>query len=126
MSARVLLVEDNEANADMLSRRLLRQGFEVLLAGDGLQALELAGREHPDLILMDISLPKIDGWESTRRLKADPATAGIPVVALTAHAMVADRQKCLEAGCDEFETKPIDLKRLLAKMHALIDARVPQ
>lgn len=126
MSARVLLVEDNEANADMLSRRLLRQGFEVLLAGDGLQALELAGREHPDLILMDISLPKIDGWESTRRLKADPATAAIPVVALTAHAMVADRQKCLEAGCDEFETKPIDLKRLLAKMHALIDARVPQ
>lgn len=126
MSARVLLVEDNEANADMLSRRLLRQGFEVLLAGDGLQALELAGREHPDLILMDISLPKIDGWESTRRLKADPATADIPVVALTAHAMVADRQKCLEAGCDEFETKPIDLKRLLAKMHALIDARVPQ
>lgn len=126
MSARVLLVEDNEANADMLSRRLLRQGFEVLLAGDGLQALELAGREHPDLILMDISLPKIDGWESTRRLKADPATAGIPVVALTAHAMVADRQKCLEAGCDEFETKPIDLKRLLAKMHALIDARVPR
>lgn len=126
MSARVLLVEDNEANADMLSRRLLRQGFEVLLAGDGLQALEMAVREHPDLILMDISLPKIDGWESTRRLKADPATAGIPVVALTAHAMVADRQKCLEAGCDEFETKPIDLKRLLAKMHALIGADLPR
>lgn len=124
MSARVLLVEDNEANADMLSRRLSRQGFEVLLAGDGLQALDLAGRERPDLILMDISLPKIDGWESTRRLKADPSTAGIPVVALTAHAMVADREKCLEAGCDEFETKPIDLKRLLGKMHALIATRV--
>jgi two-component system, cell cycle response regulator DivK len=123
VSARVLLVEDNEANADMLSRRLTRQGFVVTVAGDGLLAVETAVAEQPDLILMDISLPKIDGWESTRRLKADPATAAIPVVALTAHAMVADRQKCLDAGCDDFETKPIDLKRLLDKMHGLLAAR---
>jgi CheY-like chemotaxis protein len=126
MSARVLLVEDNEANADMLSRRLTRQGFEVRLATDGLQAVEQAQRERPDLILMDISLPKIDGWEATRRLKADAATASVPIVALTAHAMVADRQKCLDAGCDEFETKPIDLKRLLEKMQALLAARSPR
>ena len=126
MTARVLLVEDNEANADMLSRRLTRQGFEVRLATDGLQAVEQAQRERPDLILMDISLPKIDGWEATRRLKADAATAGVPIVALTAHAMVADRQKCLDAGCDEFETKPIDLKRLLEKMQALLAGRSPR
>ena len=126
MSARVLLVEDNEANADMLSRRLTRQGFEVRLATDGLQAVEQALRERPDLILMDISLPKIDGWEATRRLKADAATAGVPIVALTAHAMVADRQKCLDAGCDEFETKPIDLKRLLEKMQTLLAIRSPR
>lgn len=126
MSVRVLLVEDNEANADMLSRRLTRQGFEVRLATDGLQAVEQALRERPDLILMDISLPKIDGWEATRRLKADASMAHVPIVALTAHAMVADRQKCLDAGCDEFETKPIDLKRLLEKMQALLAARSPQ
>ena len=126
MTARVLLVEDNEANADMLSRRLTRQGFEVRLATDGLQAVEQAQREQPDLILMDISLPKIDGWEATRRLKADAATASVPIVALTAHAMVADRQKCLDAGCDEFETKPIDLKRLLEKMQALLAGRSPR
>lgn len=126
MSARVLLVEDNEANADMLSRRLTRQGFEVRLATDGLQAVEQALRERPDLILMDISLPKIDGWEATRRLKADAATAGVPIVALTAHAMVADRRKCLDAGCDEFETKPIDLKRLLEKMQTLLAIRSPR
>lgn len=126
MSARVLLVEDNEANADMLSRRLTRQGYEVQLATDGLQAVEQALRQRPDLILMDISLPKIDGWEATRRLKADAATAAVPIVALTAHAMVADRQKCLDAGCDEFETKPIDLKRLLEKMQVLLAGRSPQ
>lgn len=126
MTARVLLVEDNEANADMLSRRLTRQGFEVRLATDGLQAVEQAQRERPDLILMDISLPKIAGWEATRRLKADAATASVPIVALTAHAMVADRQKCLDAGCDEFETKPIDLKRLLEKMQALLAGRSPR
>ncbi|MGE0812408.1 MAG: response regulator [Vicinamibacterales bacterium] len=124
MRVRVLLVEDNEANADMLSRRLVRQGFEVAVAVDGLQALAAAARERPDLILMDINLPKIDGWEATRRLKANPATASVPVVALTAHAMVADRQKCFDAGCDEFETKPVDLKRLVEKMHALLAARV--
>ena len=122
MSARVLLVEDNEANADMLSRRLARHGYEVVLATDGLQAV--AGR--PDLILMDISLPKIDGWEATRRIKAETATAAVPIVALTAHAMVADRQKCLDAGCDEFETKPIDLKRLLEKMQTLLAVRSPR
>ena len=126
MSARVLLVEDNEANADMLSRRLARHGYEVVLATDGLQAVEQAVAGRPDLILMDISLPKIDGWEATRRIKADTATAAVPIVALTAHAMVADRQKCLDAGCDEFETKPIDLKRLLEKMQALLAVRSPR
>lgn len=126
MNVRVLLVEDNEANADMLSRRLTRQGYEVRLATDGLQAVEQALHERPDLILMDISLPKIDGWEATRRLKADVTMAHVPIVALTAHAMVADRQKCLDAGCDEFETKPIDLKRLLEKMQALLAGRSPQ
>ncbi len=123
MSARLLLVEDNEANADMLSRRLHRQGFDVLLATDGLQAVDVATSAQPDLVLMDISLPKIDGWEATRRLKGAAATAAIPIIALTAHAMVADRQKCLDAGCNEFETKPIDLKRLLEKIHALLGAR---
>ncbi len=123
MSARLLLVEDNDANADMLSRRLHRQGFEVLLATDGLQAVEVATNAQPDLVLMDISLPQIDGWEATRRLKGAATTAAIPVIALTAHAMVADRQKCLDAGCNEFETKPIDLKRLLEKIHALLGAR---
>ncbi len=120
MSARVLLVEDNEANADMLSRRLARHGYEVVLATDGLQAVEQAVAGRPDLILMDISLPKIDGWEATRRIKAETATAAVPIVALTAHAMVADRQKCLDAGCDEFETKPVDLPRLLEKMQRLL------
>jgi CheY-like chemotaxis protein len=126
MSARVLLVEDNEANADMLSRRLARHGYEVVLATDGLQAVEQAVAGRPDLILMDISLPKIDGWEATRRIKAETATAAVPIVALTAHAMVADRQKCLDAGCDEFETKPIDLKRLLEKMQTLLAVRSPR
>jgi len=123
MRARLLLVEDNDANADMLSRRLHRQGFEVLLAVDGLQAVEVATHAQPDLVLMDISLPTIDGWEATRRLKGAAVTAAIPIIALTAHAMVADRQKCLDAGCDEFETKPIDLKRLLEKISALLGAR---
>ena len=126
MSARVLLVEDNEANADMLSRRLARHGYEVVLATDGLQAVEQAVAGRPDLILMDISLPKIDGWEATRRIKAETATAAVPIVALTAHAMVADRQKCLDAGCDELETKPIDLKRLLEKMQTLLAVRSPR
>ncbi len=110
----------------MLSRRLARHGYEVVLATDGLQAVEQAVAGRPDLILMDISLPKIDGWEATRRIKAETATAAVPIVALTAHAMVADRQKCLDAGCDEFETKPIDLKRLLEKMQTLLAVRSPR
>jgi two-component system, cell cycle response regulator DivK len=124
MSPRVLLVEDNDANADMLSRRLRRHGFVVLLAMDGLDAVAAATRERPDLVLMDIGLPKVDGLESTRRLKANPDTAAIPVVALTAHAMVSDHQKCLDAGCDGFETKPIDLPRLLDTIRRLIAAGV--
>lgn len=120
MSVLVLLVEDNDANADMLSRRLAKHGFDVHLARDGRTALVLAHELTPALILMDISLPEIDGWETTRQLKASPATAAVPVIALTAHAMVSDREKCLAAGCDEFETKPIDLRRLLDKMQALI------
>ncbi|MGI9265458.1 MAG: response regulator [Gammaproteobacteria bacterium] len=114
--SRILLVEDNEMNRDMLSRRLERKGFDVSIAVDGAAALELAVREEPDLILMDLSLPIMDGWEATQRLKSDPATAGIPVIALTAHAMSGDREKAIEAGCDDYDTKPINLKRLLEKM----------
>lgn len=117
---RILLVEDNENNRDMLSRRLQRKGYEVLLAEDGRQALEVAEAEKPDLVLMDMSLPEIDGWEATRRLKANPVTAGTPVIALTAHAMSGDREKALEAGCDDYDTKPVDLPSLLAKMEALL------
>jgi len=123
---KLLLVEDNAANADMLRRRLERRGFEVVIASSGLQAILFAHQERPALILMDMSLPEIDGWEATRRLKHDPATAAIPIIALTAHAMVTDRDRSLRAGCDEFETKPIDLDRLLGKVAALlpvIDAR---
>lgn len=114
----LLLVEDNELNRDMLSRRLERKGFRVSLAVDGLQALERVQAEPPDLILMDLSLPGIDGWEATRRLKADAATRAIPVIALTAHAMSGDRDRALEAGCDDFDTKPVDLPRLLGKIEA--------
>jgi CheY-like chemotaxis protein len=118
--AKILLVEDNEMNRDMLSRRLVRNGFEVVMAVNGREGLDMAVRESPDLILMDMSLPVLDGWDATRQLKADPKTAGIPVIALTAHAMDSDRQKALEAGCDDFDTKPIELPRLLEKMRALI------
>jgi two-component system cell cycle response regulator DivK len=118
--AKILLVEDNEMNRDMLSRRLARNGFEVVMAVNGREGLDMAVRENPDLILMDMSLPVLDGWDATRQLKADPKTAGIPVIALTAHAMDSDRQKALEAGCDDFDTKPIELPRLLEKMRALI------
>jgi len=114
--SRILLVEDNEMNRDMLSRRLKRKGFEVSIAVDGAAALEAVAREKPELVLMDLSLPIMDGWEATQRLKADPATAGIPVIALTAHAMSGDREKAIEAGCDDYDTKPINLKRLLEKM----------
>jgi CheY-like chemotaxis protein len=120
MSGRILLVEDNDVNADMLSRRLTKRGYAVTIAADGLQAVERAGALRPDLILMDISLPGIDGWEATRRLKTDPATAPIPVIVLTAHAMASDRQKSLDAGCQEFETKPVDFARLLQKIEQLI------
>ena len=113
---RVLLVEDNEMNRDMLSRRLSRKGFEVVMAVDGAEALEMALSHSPDLILMDMNLPVIDGWEATSRLKADPLTASIPVIGLTAYAMEGDRQKCLAAGCDDYDTKPIELPRLLNKM----------
>ena len=115
---KVLLVEDNEMNRDMLSRRLSRKGFEVILALDGAEALQAALAEAPALILMDMSLPVMDGWEATRRIKAEAATAAIPVIGLTAHAMDGDREKCLAAGCDDYDTKPVDLPRLLEKMHA--------
>jgi CheY-like chemotaxis protein len=118
---RILLVEDNEMNRDMLSRRLTRAGYEVVMAADGLLGIAAARTEAPDLILMDMSLPGIDGWEATRRLKMDAATRHIPVIALTAHAMVSDRQKALEAGCDDYDTKPVDLSRLLGKMQAALE-----
>jgi len=117
---KILLVEDNEMNRDMLSRRLLRKGFEVVMAVDGGQAVTMAESEHPDLILMDMSLPVIDGWEATRRVKAAEATAHIPVIALTAHAMSGDREKALDAGCDDYDTKPIEMPRLLEKIDALL------
>ena len=118
--AKILLVEDNELNRDMLSRRLIRRGYEVVMAVDGEEALASAAREQPNLILMDMSLPKIDGWEATLRLKADPSLSAIPVIALTAHAMAGDRERALEAGCDEFDTKPIEFERLLAKIEGLL------
>ena len=118
--AKILLVEDNELNRDMLSRRLARRGHQVLEATDGEAALALAASERPDLILMDMSLPGLDGWEATRRLKAAPATRPIPVIALTAHAMVADRERSLEAGCDDFDTKPVEIERLLGKIARLL------
>ncbi len=117
---RVLYVEDNEMNRDMLSRRLQRRGFEVLIAGDGEQGVTLAAAEKPDLILMDMSLPVLDGWEATRRIKAAPDTRRIPIIGLTAHAMAADRDKCLEAGCDDYDTKPVELGRLLEKIERLL------
>ena len=117
---RILLVEDNELNRDMLSRRLIRQGFEVVAAQDGAAGVAKASSERPELILMDMSLPVLDGWEATRQLKADPATSHIPVIALTAHAMSDDREKALAAGCDDFDTKPIELPRLLSKIQALL------
>jgi CheY-like chemotaxis protein len=117
----ILIVEDNEMNRDMLSRRLERKGYKVLLAVDGEMGLEVARANTPDLVLMDMSLPVVDGWEATRRLKADDRLKHIPVIALTAHAMSIDRDKALEAGCDDYDTKPIELPRLLAKMEALLE-----
>jgi CheY-like chemotaxis protein len=117
---KILLVEDNEMNRDMLSRRLIRKGYEVLIAVDGGQGVEMAKSQAPDLILMDMSLPVLDGWTATRHIKADPATQAIPVIALTAHAMAGDKEKALEAGCEDYDTKPIELARLLDKMEALL------
>jgi two-component system cell cycle response regulator DivK len=117
---RILLVEDNEMNRDMLSRRLVRNGYEVFIAVDGQQGADMALSERPDLILMDMSLPVIDGWEATRRVKANDATRGIPVIALTAHAMAGDREKAIEVGCEDYDTKPIELSRLLGKVAALL------
>lgn len=116
----ILIVEDNEMNRDMLSRRLERRGYSILLAVDGENGIAMARANLPDLILMDMSLPVMDGWEATRLLKADAALKQIPVIALTAHAMANDREKALEAGCDDYDTKPIELARLLAKMEALL------
>ena len=120
---KILLVEDNEMNRDMLSRRLLRKGYEVVMAVDGEQAVAMALSEAPALILMDMSLPVFDGWEATRRIKAVPAMKAIPIIALTAHAMAGDREKCVEAGCDDYDTKPIELPRLLEKMEALLNRK---
>ena len=117
---KLLVVEDNEESREGLSRHLKRQGFEVLTAADGQQAVGVSHRDCPDLVLMDMSLPVLDGWEATRRLKADPTTRSIPVIALTAHAMAGDREKALEAGCDEYETKPVEFARLLDKVRALL------
>lgn len=122
MATRILLVEDNEYNADMLSRRLIRRGFEVTLAVTGQAAIDAAEHDVPDLILMDMNLPGLDGWETTRRLRAGAATARTPIIALTAYALVADRTKSLDAGCNDFETKPIELPRLLEKIAALLGA----
>ena len=118
--AKILLVEDNEMNRDMLSRRLQRRGYEVVVAVDGEQGVALAQTVIPDLILMDMSLPVLDGWEATRQLKTSTKTQLIPVIALTAHAMVGDRDKAIEAGCDDYDTKPIDLTRLLEKMDKIL------
>jgi CheY-like chemotaxis protein len=121
--AKILLVEDNEANRDMLSRRLVRRGYHVVMAEDGQQAVDMAVAENPDVILMDMSLPVIDGWEATRQVKAKEATRTIPVIALTAHAMAGDREKAMEAGCDDYDTKPIELPRLIEKIMAVIARR---
>lgn len=121
---KILLVEDNEMNRDMLSRRLQRRGYEVLIAIDGEQGVAEAQSQAPDLILMDMSLPVLDGWEATRRLKASTDTKSIPIIALTAHAMSGDRDKALEAGCDDFDTKPVEFDRLLSKIEAMLNGRV--
>ena len=118
--AKILLVEDNEMNRDMLSRRLTRNGYEVSIAKDGQQGVDMALSERPDIILMDMSLPVIDGWEATRRIKSNNATRAVPVIALTAHAMAGDREKAMEVGCDDYDTKPVEIARLLGKIAALL------
>jgi CheY-like chemotaxis protein len=117
---KVLLVEDNEMNRDMLSRRLIKRGYEVILAADGRAGIELARSDRPDVVLLDMSLPDVDGWEAARRLKRDPATRLLPIVALTAHAMPGDERAAREAGCDDYDTKPVDLTRLISKIEAIL------
>ena len=118
--AKILLVEDNEMNRDMLSRRLVKRGHDVAIAVDGQQGVDMAASENPEIILLDMSLPVMDGWEAARILKGDDATNSIPIIALTAHAMAGDREKCLEAGADDYDTKPVDFKRLLGKINDLL------
>ncbi len=125
MTSQILLVEDNEMNRDMLSRRLARRGYAVQVAVDGQDGLQQVQRQPPDLVLLDMDLPVIDGWEVARRLKADEATRAIPIIALTAHAMVGDRDRAIEAGCDDYDVKPVELPRLLSKMEALLPAKDP-
>ncbi|MEO0013809.1 MAG: hypothetical protein RLZZ535_2198 [Cyanobacteriota bacterium] len=120
--SKILLVEDNEMNRDMLSRRLQRRGYEIVIAVDGEQGVAMANSEHPDLILMDMSLPIMDGWEATKNIKANTSTKSIPIIALTAHAMSGDREQAMKAGCDDYDTKPIDLPRLLTKIEVFIAA----
>jgi CheY-like chemotaxis protein len=122
---KILLVEDNEMNRDMLSRRLERRGYRVAIALDGEQGVAMAGSEAPDLVLMDMSLPVLDGWEAARRLKAVPETRAIPIIALTSHAMVGDREKAIEAGCDDYDTKPVEFQRLLEKIEAILTKGTP-
>jgi CheY-like chemotaxis protein len=122
---RILLVEDNDMNRDMLSRRLVRNGYEVVIAVDGQQGADMALSQQPDLILMDMSLPVIDGWEATRRIKANDATRRIPIIALTAHAMAGDRDKAMEVGCNDYDTKPVEISRLLGKIAALLKPATP-
>ena len=122
----VLVVEDNEASREGLSRHLKRKGYKTLIAVDGREGVYLACAEIPDIILMDLSLPTLDGWEATRKLKSTPETRSIPVIALTAHAMAGDREKALEAGCDDYETKPVEFTRLLAKIQSLLDKKSAQ
>ncbi len=122
---KILLVEDNEMNRDMLSRRLERRGYQVVIAVDGEQGVAMAQSEAPDLILLDMSLPGLDGWEAARRLKAAAETHAIPIIGLTAHAMVGDREKAIEAGCDDYDTKPVEFQRLLEKIDALLDKGTP-
>ena len=120
---KVLLVEDNEMNRDMLSRRLIKRGYTVLMAIDGQQGIDMALSEKPDIILLDMSLPVVDGWEAARQIKANDASNGVPLIALTAHAMAADRERAMSAGCDDFDTKPVELPRLLGKMETLLKAK---
>jgi two-component system, cell cycle response regulator DivK len=121
--AKVLLVEDNEMNRDMLSRRLNKRGYTVVMAIDGQQGVDMAVSEKPDIILLDMSLPVVDGWEAAKQIKANPLSAAVPLIALTAHAMAADRERAMSAGCDDFDTKPVELPRLLGKMETLLKAK---